>query len=297
MESIPILFFNTILSRYYVFIFFLVYLIACSAHLGLKRALIFAGAGYCIAFLSEYSSIHTGIPYGHYYYIEHTRDTELWIFGVPFMDSLSYVFLAYASYSMALVTVSPLLMVKKAIYLLETKRIRSLFSTRLIGALFFVYLDIIIDPVALRGDRWFLGQIYGYREQGVYFGVPISNFIGWFVVGFLLIYIIQRIDSLLSSQKERDIFSCQYSWRYHIGPALYISVLIFNVVITFFIQEYELGWTGIFILLLPSILFYMMIKARLSSGDINKSLHEHLHDFPQAACLLSEGNVRFPAVR
>ena len=39
---------------------------------------------------------------GHYYYIETTKGKELWVMGVPFMDSMSFVFLAWASYSMAL---------------------------------------------------------------------------------------------------------------------------------------------------------------------------------------------------
>ena len=38
--------------------------------------------------------------------------------------------------------------------------------------LLFMLIDVVIDPVALRGDRWFLGQIYGYPDPGVYFGVP-----------------------------------------------------------------------------------------------------------------------------
>ncbi|MDH5698334.1 MAG: hypothetical protein OEZ41_00025 [Nitrospirota bacterium] len=26
----------------------------------------------------------------------------------------------------------------------------------------FTFLDVVIDPVALQGERWFLGKIYGY---------------------------------------------------------------------------------------------------------------------------------------
>ena len=33
-------------------------------------------------------------------------------------------------------------------------------------------LDVVIDPLAVRGDRWFLGRIFYYAEPGVYFGVP-----------------------------------------------------------------------------------------------------------------------------
>src|SRR5512143_2134124 len=109
MESLFHLLLGTIVLRPYVFIFLLAYLLGCSLHLGVKRAVLFCIAGYLIAWLSEYSSIHNGIPYGYYYYVERTKGRELWVMGVPFMDSLSYVFLAYASYCMALLVSSPFL--------------------------------------------------------------------------------------------------------------------------------------------------------------------------------------------
>jgi putative membrane protein len=268
--------------RPYVFVFLLIYLLGCSMHLGVKRAFLFGITGYLIALLSEYSSIHKGIPYGYYYYIEQTKGKEIWVLGVPLMDSMSYVFLAYASYSMALMVISPVLRSGGLIYLLETKKIRNSLYARTLGAILFVYLDIIIDPVALLGNRWFLGQIYRYPEKGVYFGVPISNFIGWFVVGFLLIYALQKIDSYLHGKNVKDYFGYRYPWRYLIGPTLYFIVLVFNISVTFFIREFNLGWAGIFIVLLPSFLFFSIIKLRLSSRDFDKALEAHLKDFPQA---------------
>jgi uncharacterized membrane protein len=269
---------NTIALRPYVFLFLLVYLLGCSFHLGVKRALLFCVAGYIIAWVSEYSSIHNGIPYGYYYYIEHTKGEELWVLGVPFFDSLSYVFLAYASYSMALMVASPILRTRGMFYLLETKAIRNSIFTTVLGAIFFVYLDIIIDPVALVGERWFLGQIYGYPHRGVYFGIPISNFIGWLVVGFIMIYALQRIDSHL--HKRKDCFGYKYHWRYIIGPGLYISVILFNLSVTFYIREYNLGWAGIFIVLLPSLLLYSLMKLKLLHVNIDKAIKAHLSDFP-----------------
>jgi uncharacterized membrane protein len=253
---------HTFIIRPYVFVFLLLYVLGCSLHLGVKRALLFGILGYLIAWLSEYSSIHTGIPYGYYYYIEQTRGREIWFLGVPLIDSMSYVFLSYASYTMAIMVISPILRSGGSIYLLETKNIRHSLYTRILGAIFFIYLDIIIDPVALLGDRWFLGQIYGYPEKGVYFGVPISNFIGWFVVGFLLIYALQKIDSYLLGKKVKDYCGCKYPWRYLIGPILYFSVLIFNLTVTFSIREFTLGWVGIFIILLPSFLLYTITKIK-----------------------------------
>ena len=93
---------GTLVLRPYVFIFLSVYLWLATWHLGIGRTLIYLLGGYSVAWLSEFSSIHTGLPYGLYIYIPATRTQELWVLGVPFMDSLSYVFLSYASYSLAL---------------------------------------------------------------------------------------------------------------------------------------------------------------------------------------------------
>jgi uncharacterized membrane protein len=278
MASICAQIFDTILLRPYVFAFFAIYFFSCSLHLGLKRAAVFCVAGYLIAWLSELSSIHTGIPYGLYSYTGLTKGSEIWVLGVPFMDSLSYVFLAYASYSMALIVASPLAVCGWVLCVLETRKIRSSQYTRFLGALFFVYIDIIVDPVALRGSRWFLGHLYEYPVKGVYFGVPISNFIGWFVVGYLMIYALQKTDAFFFRRK--DLSGHRRPWRHLVGPALYLCVLIFNLSITFSIREYTLGWVGVFIFLLPLVLLFSIIKLKLSLGNTDDAIDDHVSDFP-----------------
>ena len=276
------LFVDTVFLRPYVFVFLAVYLVGCSLHMGMKRALLFAVAGYVIAWLSECSSIHNGFPYGRYYYLDGTRGKEIWVLGVPLMDSISYVFLAYASYSLALLVYSPLRRSRWFVYVLETKKIRDSVQVRILGSLLFVYLDIIIDPVALRGNRWFLGQIYGYPEQGVYFGVPLSNFIGWLVVGFSMIYVLQKIDRYLQRKESPDLIGYKYPWRFMIGPILYFGVLVFNLSVTFFIREQLLGWTGIFIVLLPAFLLYVIVSGKISRENVETALADHYRDFPPA---------------
>ncbi len=272
---------GTIILRPYFVAFLLVYFFACTLHLGFKRALLFAVAGYSIAWASEYSSIHNGIPYGLYYYIHTTQGRELWVLGIPFMDSMSFVFLSYASYSLALFALSPAIR-DRGIYLLENNAIRHSIKVRILGALLFMCLDVIIDPVALQGSRWFLGQIYGYTEKGFYFGIPVSNFIGWFVVGFFLIYALQLIDRFLTAKKTRDYFCAGCTWRYLVGPALYFSVVIFNLFVTIIIGEYTLFWTGILVVLLPLLLFLMIQRTRLDRAATDKAAAEHLRDFPGA---------------
>lgn len=40
-------------------------------------------------------------------------------------------------------------------------------------------LDVVLDPLAVQGDRWFLGRVFYYPGGGDYFGVPLVNFAGW----------------------------------------------------------------------------------------------------------------------
>lgn len=108
----------------------------------------------------------------------------------------------------------------------------------------------------------------------------ISNFIGWLVVGFIMIYALQKTDVLLHGSK--DITGHAYSWRYLIGPCLYLGVIVFNLSITFYIGERGLGWAGIFITLLPALLVFSITRMKLSQGNMDGALAAHLYDFPRA---------------
>jgi uncharacterized membrane protein len=270
---------GTIAMRPYVFAFLAVYLVAATAHIGWRKTLCFTVVGYLISFISEYSSIHNGFPYGWYYYIDATRAQELWIAGVPFFDSLSYVFLAYCSYATALLVVSPLKVWRWNFVLLETRRIRKSLSVLLLGSLFQVFLDIIVDPVALQGHRWFLGQIYGYRDVGVHFGVPLSNYIGWLLVSGLLVLALQIIDAKVGKSSKKPLGMNRIPFRSLFGPALYLSVLIFNLTITYMIGEKLLALTGVFIFTLP-IAIVVVLLIRRANSYTREELAEHLQDYP-----------------
>ncbi len=273
------LFLGTIALRPYVFAFLAIYLAAAATHLGWRRTLLFLPVGYGLAWLSEYSSIHWGFPYGDYFYIPGTVGRELWVLGVPFMDSLSYVFLSYCSYAMALFILSPVLFSRKQVIILETRRLRRSLQTLLLGAFLFVLLDIVIDPVALRGDRWFLGQIYGYRQNGLYFGIPMSNFGGWLLVGLAMIGVLQAMDTVPALEPKKPSALTEIPGIGLLGPLLYLCILVFNLAVTFWIGEHFLGIVGCAILFFPSllILFFTLYKhAHLSPSLIA----QHCRDFP-----------------
>jgi len=238
---------STILLRPYVFVLLGLYLVAGGLQLGVKRIIVFTIMAYVIAFVSEYSSTRIGVPYGYYYYTGETVGRELFISNVPFMDSLSYSFLGYFSYSLALLMVSPV--IRKG-WRFELQN-PPWYSKRVLflSAIFFVLQDVLIDPVSLMGSKWFLGQIYHYPERGVYFGVPLSNFLGWFLVGLAIIYCFQKLDRKMG-------WFTECAGNALMGPVFYFVNMVFILSVTFYIGEYLLGMISLFIF---SILFYLTI--------------------------------------
>jgi len=239
---------GTLTLRPYVFIFLGAYLLLATLHLGAGRAVVFLMLGYLISWLAELGAINYGFPFGEYLYIPATLDRELWVAGVPLMDSLSYVFLAYASYCLALTALGRGRWQGLGFHLQDEAALQQSRRPLILGAVLMVSLDIIIDPVALRGYRWFLGQIYGYPEGGVYFGIPLSNFAGWFLVALALIRVLQYLAARPSS-RFWDWGRRRFPSQTLLGPALYLGVLGFNLAMTFFIGETCLGWVGVFIYL------------------------------------------------
>jgi len=272
---------GTVVLRPYVFIFLLVYLMAGTFQFGLKRMLAFTIVGYGLVFASEYSSTRIGFPFGFYYYLDHTRQQELWIGNVPFMDSLSFTFLAFASYTTALFLCAPLWRTKGDVQVIDSRAIRRSPSVFVLAVTLFVLIDVIIDPVALRGSRWFLGQIYGYYEEGIYFGVPLANFVGWGIVGAALIACLRRLDGTF---QQRPAKHPHWGIRWVpmgglFGPLLYLGVYGFNVCMTFYIKEYLLGMVDL-LLMLPLLILAIIQVSRPANRATRTDLEDHLRDFP-----------------
>src|SRR5206468_10072650 len=150
---------KTLLLRPYVFLFLALALATSVWLMGPKRAAIFFLLTWLTAFLCEFSSTRTGIPFGWYFYTGSTRGQELYLSNMPFMDSLSFSFLLFTSYCLALVFLLPAKGSGLGMVIHDDRATRTSIPVLGLTVLFFVLLDVVIDPVALRGDRWFLGKI------------------------------------------------------------------------------------------------------------------------------------------
>ena len=244
METLSLLW-GTVLLRPYVFLFLVVYLTIAILNMGVLRSLFFTVLAYSIAFLCEYSSTRNGFPFGFYTYIDTTRDQELWISNVPFMDSLSFSFLIYVSYTLSLLLWAPLIKKDWDIRLGAIDPIKHSFKVIASASILCMLMDVIIDPIAFLGDQWFLGKIYFYREPGEYFHIPLTNFAGWVFVSAATLTCFAAFNSLLD--RKIPLKNKQIAGQALLGPGLYFGVLIFNLGVTFYIGEFLLGVWGTFV--------------------------------------------------
>jgi putative membrane protein len=208
----------TVLLRPYVFAFLAVFVAAGIVDLGWRRTLGFTACVWPVAMVAELSSTRTGFPFGLYRYTGLTRGQELFIADVPFIDSLSFVFLAYAAYCLARLALA--------------RWAPARWVTAIAAGVLMMALDVVIDPLAVRGERWFLGPLFAYVQPGPYFGVPFSNFAGWVVVGAVGVGLFLTLA---------DNGSGRRIWP---GVALYYVVLGFNLTMTVQIGELLLAVIG-----------------------------------------------------
>ena len=271
---------GTIVHRPYVFVFFAIYLVAAVTRIGWRRTMLFTVIAYVTAFAAEFSSTRNGVPFGLYHYIDTTRDRELWVSNIPLWDSLSFTFLCYLGWRLGAFVYAPLVVGRNRFQVVDTRAIVRSWRVCLTGALLMTLLDVVIDPLTLLGDRWFLGRIYYYATEGLYFGVPLSNFAGWFAVGTVTIGAYQSVEHLpwfsRSGCGMRDVRLGGL-----IEPMLYFGILGFNLVLTFAIGERLLGTIGI-ILYLPVVallLAHPLNERRRATPD---DVAEHQRDYPES---------------
>lgn len=229
----------SVVHRPYVFLFLASFLVLAPLRFGFRKTILWLVSGYFIAWASELSSISNGFPYGWYSYVYENLSGELMVAGVPFFDSLSYAFLTFAGFTTAEY------ILKETPYALRPKPYAHIF----LGAALTMLLDVIVDPIATMGDKWFLGKIHVYADPGWYFGVPMTNFGGWFLVSFAIIGFNALAWRAFPKLFESRVTShdSRWAWMY---PAFYAGIALFAVSMSFWVGEWKLGLASTCILLI-----------------------------------------------
>ncbi len=154
---------------------------------------IFYLLGLCLFALGvEILGVQTGFPYGSFAY-HPTLHSQL-ILGVPWTTPLGWLPLVFASFVAAD----------------KITKSRNHLFTLLIAVLILVGIDLVLDPGAVALGLW------RYVQDGIYYGVPLSNFLGWILSGTIALFLTQR-PLLLPASKPLEPF---YTL---VGPASLLS--------------------------------------------------------------------------
>jgi uncharacterized membrane protein len=157
----------------------------------------------------ENAGVRTGFPFGHYYFTDLMGPK---LFAVPILLGLAYVGMSYLSWTLARV------ILRSANGRLSGSQVVTL---PLLASFLMVAWDLSQDPVwATILHAWV------WRHGGVYFGVPLSNFFGW----YLTVYVIFQLFALYARGRPLNLDSLPYGY-WHIAVAFYAISAAGNILL------------------------------------------------------------------
>lgn len=137
----------------------------CGHRYGRSAILRFVAVVFVVGWAFETLSVMTGVPFGRYHY---TDIMSPFLGHVPVFVLPAYLFMGYASWSMAtlMLGIRTAALPRNAAY-----------KVPLVAAGLMVLWDLSMDPLrATVEGRWI------WIDGGAYLGVPVSNYVGWFLV-------------------------------------------------------------------------------------------------------------------
>jgi uncharacterized membrane protein len=137
-----------------------------SRQYGWRGMLAFAVICLVVSNAFENVSILTGFPFGHYHYSDNLGPK---LFLVPMLIGLAYLGMGYLSWTVARLILDGVRPAADRIFALPA-----------LASFVMVSWDLTFDPVASTID-----QSWIWQDGGAYFGVPVSNFLGWYLTVFV----------------------------------------------------------------------------------------------------------------
>ena len=208
------------ISSIFIIIFAIPSYYALISHLGNRKGLIVIIILSILPVLIEGFAVWTGFPYGGF---EYGSRLGWLLFGlVPPTVSFAYL---------------PILLCSLYVASQYTKKI-ALFS--LIAAIFNLLVDLVIDPAAVHIGFW------SYTYGGLYFRVPLSNFLGWLVTGAIYAAIFYQISGneslpLPSGTSVSLIWILSFWTGYLLIEKLYLPAIVGFALVTYLIQKYRIN--------------------------------------------------------
>jgi putative membrane protein len=174
---------------------------------GLRTMVIFLVAVVVIGWSYESLSIQTGFPFGDYYY---TSGMGAKIGQVPVAIMPSYFAFGYLSW-----TIASILLRKR------DDRISGsdLWAMPIVASFVMVMWDLCMDPVCSTIlNEWI------WEDGGDYFGVPLTNFFGWFLTVFTFYFLFSLYLRLTKGHTDGSVITGRAFWI--LPTIMYVSIAI-----------------------------------------------------------------------
>ena len=120
-----------------------------------------------LGWASEVLGSKTGIPFGDYHY---TDVLQPQVAHVPVLIPLAWLMMMPPAWAVAAVVAPDMPLAQWAI-----------------AAAAFTAWDVYLDPLMVRWDFW------RWKRGGAYLGIPLVNYVGWFIVAFAITAVLSLI--------------------------------------------------------------------------------------------------------
>ncbi len=232
-----------------------------SRRLGWHTLGAFFAITFVVSWCLESLSIATGFPFGHYHYSERLGPK---LGTVPLLIMPAYFAVCYLSWNLAHVVLDKFDHQSDAL---------QRFAVPLLAAFIMVMWDMCMDPA-----RSTVNQAWIWHQGGSYFGVPFSNFMGWFLCVYIIFQLLAWYLARTTAGQPRPDNGDGYKIHWHQVTALYGATFIEFVafaalgpggVVTDAVQQawsvramYEtLGLVSIFTMLFVTCLAFFKVQA------------------------------------
>jgi uncharacterized membrane protein len=196
-------------------IFILVFLYARERY-GLKGTVIFFLIASGVSLFFENLSVLTGFPYGLYNY-----SPSLGVLNVPIIIIFEYFAMGYLSWTLANILTGQ--------YSDKLKG-KQVFIIPFMATFLMVMWDLTVDPISST-----LQSLWVWHNPGAYFGVPISNYFGWFLVVYIIFQIFAIYLSKYDSITEEKIVTLSNKPFWSEGPVIY-GIMAIGTILSIFYQ-------------------------------------------------------------
>lgn len=189
-----------------------------SARYGFKKMLAFLAICVGVSVALENTSVLTGFPFGHYHYTDVLPGPR--IYFVPLVIILAYFSSGYCSWVLANIILDNPDENPKSNYFK--------FAVPLITAFIMTMWDVCMDPRTAT-----IAKFWIWHDGGGFFGVPLSNYLGWFICVWLYAQLfalyLSKTAEIISTKVKKSYWYQAICLYFIIGLSQLYPFIFFNM--------------------------------------------------------------------